>query len=329
VKESRNSKEAPRVQVRQSAEGRVRVQDSIDFGGLPTIIDGLVRWWPAIERWTAENLIARCGSESVEVFLTSPADGTVLQQVNGKVTLSFREFIEHTFGLWQGGAARSYYLRVGPGTTVFDELCADFTIPDTGHPFNPKWTGLWLGQAGNATPFHHDWWHGLLAQIRGRKRYTLVHPFDVPRLQRDWSDAAKFDLSAAEILPAGAPILDELDLCFEGTLLPGEMLYVPPYWFHQVVTLDDGNISMPIRFDTPQMPDVALFQLSQDSCLREVTNQPVKDVSDIVRTLSRNRAKFFDKEESFVRALCAIRDLDAEEVVRELASTVEITGGTP
>ncbi|MGH3773531.1 MAG: cupin-like domain-containing protein [Pseudonocardiaceae bacterium] len=281
------------------------------YGGLPLVIEGVASTWLAIERWTAQNLIDRCGDEEVTAFATDESiQGTVLQQVNRSVTTSFSEIIRHIFGIERHDPQLSYYLRVEPGASVYEELSADFEIPETGREFNPQWTGIWMGQTGNATPFHNDQWHGLLFQVSGHKRYTMVHPFDAPTLQKDWQAAARYDLARAEVLAEDAPVLRDLEQCYQGVLAPGEVLYVPPFWMHQVVTLDDGNISMPIRFNTTQSPDVSLFQFSQRSCLRDLTNQPVYDKDTIVRFLRENRANFAAREREFVEALLAVRDLD-------------------
>src|ERR1044071_202422 len=281
------------------------------FGGLPLVIEGVASSWPAIRRWSAGHLVERCGSELVKTFVTDRSlQGTVLQQINKSVVIPFADVIRHIFGIHREDPSRSYYLRVEPGSPVYEELSADFTIPDTGRPFNPKWSGIWMGQEGNATPFHNDQWHGLLFQISGHKLYTLVHPFDAKTLPREWPAAPKYDLERAEIVPEDAPELANLEMCYQGVLSPGEVLYVPPYWMHQVVTLDDGNVAMPIRFDTTQSPDVSLFQLSQRSCLRDLTNQPVYDQRTIIEFLRTNRRHFAAYEREFVEALITVRKLD-------------------
>ncbi|MDQ2586679.1 cupin-like domain-containing protein [Saccharothrix yanglingensis] len=282
------------------------------YGGLPVVIEDVADKWAAVGKWTAEHLVERCGDEQVTAFVTDESlQGTVLQQVNEKVTTSFATVVKHIFGVEREDPDRSYYLRAEPGSAVYENLSADFEIPDTGREFNPAWTGIWMGQAGNATPFHNDQWHGLLFQISGHKRYLMVHPFDAARLQRDWPAEARYDLSHADIVPEDAPVLGELEQVYQGVLAPGEVLYVPPFWMHQVVTLDDGNISMPVRFNTTQSPDVSLFQLSQGSSLRDLTNQPVHDVDTIVDFLRRNRVNFEEREREFVEALVRVRKLEA------------------
>ncbi|GAA2683001.1 MULTISPECIES: cupin-like domain-containing protein [Actinosynnema] len=302
---------APRITGLPTRASEAGPGDLAGYGGLPLVIEGVADKWEAVGKWTAEHLVQRCGDEEVSAFVTDKSlQGTVLQQINQKVTTSFGSVVKHIFGVEREDPDRSYYLRVEPGSSVYEDLSADFEIPDTGFEYNPAWTGIWMGQTGNATPFHNDQWHGLLFQVSGHKRYLMVHPFDAPTLQRDWPAEARYDLSRADIVPEDAPVLGELEQVYQGVLGPGEVLYVPPFWMHQVVTLDDGNISMPIRFNTSQSPDVSLFQLSQRSELRNLTNQPVRDVEEIVGFLRRNRANFEGLEKEFVEALVRVRGLD-------------------
>lgn len=300
-----------------------RSDDWASYGGLPLVIEGVGDQWEAMGKWTADYLIERCGDEQVTAFMTnSSLQGTVLQQVNEKIAIRFGEIVRHIFGIKRHDPSLSYYLRIEPGSRVYENLSSDFKIPCTGHEFNPQWTGIWMGQAGNATPFHNDQWHGLLFQISGQKRYTMVHPFDAVHLQRNWPAEARYDLAHADIVPQDAPVLNELEQVYQGVLTPGEVLYVPPFWMHQVVTLDDGNISMPIRFNTSQSPDVSLFQFSQHSSMRDLTNQPVFDVDTIVKFLRHNRAHFAKLESEFVEALVRVRKLDV--TAPELLDAVSI-----
>ena len=317
-------REVPRVRALPSNEPRP--EDAwAAYGGLPFIVEDLVSSWPASRKWDADYLIARAGEDPVRPFATSRAlQGTVLQQINRSVEMSFRDLVDHIFARRRIDPGVSYYLRVEPGSSTYSTLSEDIAIPDTGRAFNPKWSGIWMGQKDNATPFHNDQWHGLLFQVLGSKRYTMVHPFDAPTLQATWPAAARYDLAHADLVEDRAPILATLEVCYQGTLRPGEVMYVPPYWMHQFVTLDDGNISLPLRFDTTQSPDVSLFQLSQRSCLRDLTNQPVRDREQILRFLRTNRANFDALEREFVEALIEVRGL--EEDVDSLLAAMAAKG---
>ena len=290
---------------------------AIPFGCMPLIIDGLVSTWEASTKWTLDYLRRNFGAAEVTCFVASRADGSFLQQVNRSATLSFADVLTHVYAETDDPLL---YLRIGSDHALFDALSQDFQIPPLLEHYNASATGIWIGEKHNVTPFHHDWWHSFLAQVSGRKRYTVVHPFEGVLLQKDWDKAATYDLASAPYLPPDDPKLDQFETCFEGILEPGQVLYIPPYWFHQIETLDNGTISMPIRFDTPQTPNVPIYQFSQGSVLRRITNEQVRDTDQLVDVLATNRQHFLAREHAFVEALVKMRSQDksVQEILDQL-----------
>ena len=88
------------------------------------------------------------------------------------------------------------------------------------------------------TPLHHDPHHNLLAQAVGLKYVRLYPPAATPRLypyqQGLTTNASQVDLDAPDLVRhpdfAGLPHQECL-------LRPGEMLYIPPGWWHYVRSL--------------------------------------------------------------------------------------------
>lgn len=299
---------APRVSSNNIHKGIAKLgENAVPFGCLPMIIEDVVSRWPAKKNWTPQTLKANFGNEEITCFVANKRSGTFLQQVNEARRMPFGAFLDHVFSASET-EEELYYLRIDTGHPLFRELAKDFEIPRFVEGYNPAATGIWIGQKGNITPFHHDWWHSFLAQVSGRKRYTLIHPLEAKILQKDWQDAAKFDLIPAPIYGNGSTLPKKLPASFEGILEPGQILYIPPYWYHQIDTLENGNISMPLRFDTVQSPDVALFQFSQDSSLRTLTNKKATNDATLISHLQMNRQKFLQKEAAFIQAYLETRD---------------------
>ena len=114
-------------------------------------------------------------------------------------------------------------------------------------------SGLWIGSRGVVTPLHHDAWTGLLFQFHGTKRIRMFSPVDRTNLYFSsprepdavWSRlpgrTADTDLSEFPRFAHATP--------YEGQLEAGEVLFIPPYWSHEIEALE-ANISMPFRFTT-------------------------------------------------------------------------------
>jgi hypothetical protein len=286
--------------------------DRPPIGETPLLITGVATRWACCDRWDLPSLTRRLGDLDVAPFVTDAASRhTVLKQVNATKPMKFGQALAHLFGV-DRVVDGSLYLRVGAGSAGFDDLARDFEVPDVGAPYEPSATGVWFGQAGNVTPAHHDWWHSFLIQVRGAKRYTLVHPLDAVNVQATWRDGERYDLAPAP--PCGLAANPEWagEVRYEGVLSAGEILYIPPFWVHEVETLTDGNISIPMRFATTQSVATDLHQLSQNGVLRDVTNAPIGDTEAIIELLRRNRGEFLAREEAFVRALVEARDIDAD-----------------
>jgi hypothetical protein len=282
------------------------------LGETPLLITGVASQWACCKEWDLSSLTQRLGDLDVAPFETAPVGrSTVLKQVNRRRPMKFGQALRHLFGL-EKVVDGSLYLRIGDASDGFAELVGDFEVPDVGVEYEPRATGVWFSQSGNVTPAHHDWWHSFLVQVRGLKRYTLVHPLDVISTQSGWQDSERYDLSPAPELSVAAKPDWAGEVRYEGILSEGDVLYIPPFWLHEVETLTDGNISIPMRFRTTQSVASDLHQLSQNGLLRDITNTPTTDVETITDLLRRNRSEFLAREESFLDALCAARDLDID-----------------
>ncbi|MEW5311932.1 MAG: hypothetical protein WDW38_003606 [Sanguina aurantia] len=97
-------------------------------------------------------------------------------------------------------------------------------------------TNAWLGPPGTVTPLHHDPHHNLLAQVVGHKYIRLYAPSCSAQLHPYGSglttNSSQIDLDApvsGQLYPGFA------DLCHLDVMLsPGQMLYIPPGWWHYV-----------------------------------------------------------------------------------------------
>lgn len=80
----------------------------------------------------------------------------------------------------------------------------------------------------------------VLCQIRGTKRLLLFPPSDVPHLSfAPGASSSSIDAFASPI-PGAHP--------HEVTMVPGDVLYLPPLWLHTAQPLDGVSVSVNVFF---------------------------------------------------------------------------------
>jgi hypothetical protein len=94
---------------------------------------------------------------------------------------------------------------------------------------------FWLGPAGTVTPLHCDYDDNIFAQVWGTKRIFLVPPHHDAFLYTSQANAILF---GSPFNPE-APDFDKFPLARQAMAIecmvhPGDMLYVPAGWYHQV-----------------------------------------------------------------------------------------------
>ena len=209
--------------------------------GRPVILTGEMDDWPALARWTPAYLKAKLGAAPIEYQGGRTADPRFeLDKDAHRRSAPFDGFID---AITRAGAGNDAYLTAynsAANRAALAPLAADvgwlekFLTPD------PAARGgmAWIGPAGTFTPLHHDLTHNFIAQVVGRKRlkiipaaevgkvYNATHVFsDVPDIEDPVLDFARFPRLATTRV-------------YEVELQPGEIIFMPLAWWHQVKALD-------------------------------------------------------------------------------------------
>lgn len=97
---------------------------------------------------------------------------------------------------------------------------------------------FWVGPAGTVTPLHCDYDDNIFAQVWGRKRIFLSPPHHDAFLYPNEANAILF----GSPFDPEAPDFERFPLARQATMIecivePGDMLYVPAGWYHQVRAL--------------------------------------------------------------------------------------------
>lgn len=164
-------------------------------------------------------------------------------------TLTIREYCKHKHQYYGGNnrisAAQIHRLGVQPTASFL-------------HHFpNGK---LWIGTKGSRTPLHKDEPYNLSLQLFGHKQWTFFHRKDVRNLCYDklntkleWSRYTLGDIATCPRAKQAKKYVI--------TVSPGEMLYLPTQWSHDVSNLND---SVMVNFWFPRVSN--LLEHTSQSC---------------------------------------------------------------
>jgi Cupin-like domain len=207
-------------------------------GSTPAIFTDIVPRWR--EQWTPQGLAQRFGDVRIEAC--EGREGDPRPDANWRahrVELSLREYVDRMLAVGEGN---DLYLIANNRNTARGELRAlwdDVVLP-------PGWfdearlpygSALWLGPAGTITPLHHDTSNILFCQVHGRKRIVLAPPWASALL--DTAEGVYNRRGPQALTSEGIPaIVLELE--------PGEALFIPVGWWHDVRALD-ASVSLAIN----------------------------------------------------------------------------------
>jgi hypothetical protein len=124
---------------------------------------------------------------------------------------------------------------------AFESLLADVVPPEKYVDPSRYRTHMsfWFGPAGTRTPLHHDGNNILFCQVTGRKEFYLVSPWEPELLARAEGYYSPLQVPLG-MDGEGLRVPDEAFpwRAFRIILEPGEALFLPVGWWHQVRALD-------------------------------------------------------------------------------------------
>lgn len=234
----------------------------------PLVLRGLCRDWPLVQAARrshgefAQALAAFDNGSPVDVLHMPPdAEGVVgyNPEIDG---FNYRHFKVGVTEALQRLAAYSWVEGAVPGLALQSALLADCMpgllerhriacLPPSTKP------RLWIGNKVT-TPAHFDASHNLAVVVCGRRRFTL---FPVEQVANLYIGPLDFAPTGAAITMArpDAPdfkrfprLREALDHARVAELEPGDALYLPPLWWHQVESLEALNALVNYWWVPPQ-----------------------------------------------------------------------------
>ncbi|MBW8779064.1 MAG: cupin-like domain-containing protein [Burkholderiales bacterium] len=224
-------------------------------GCRPVVLTDMARDWPAMQRWSFAEFKRRYGSMTVQVQAGRESDADFeVNKVKHRRDTNFAAFLDRvsTSGVTNDEylTANNELLRRPEFMGLLDEVGP---LPDIcDQSMLKRAASLWIGPAGTRTPLHHDTLMLLHTQIVGRKRWRFVSPLSGPHLYNEIDVYSPVDFENLDLqrFPDAAKV-KVLDVVVE----PGETMFLPLAWWHQVTSLDKcislsfTNMDFPNTFD--------------------------------------------------------------------------------
>jgi len=221
------------------------------MGKVPVVIRQALEDWPALNRWpNTQYLLSVAGLRTIPVEIGKHYLASEWRQ---KLML-FSEFLQLMFcdkndknvesnnsneeQVWTHYLAQHDLLRQIPA------LAKDISTPEYCVALSSRIQSIncWFGPAGTITPLHTDRYHNFLCQVVGRKYVRLyfhdqklsLYPFKGDVITEN---ASMVDLDNPD--PVSFPLFASAPF-FEHVLEPGDVLYIPPLWWHYVKSLSSS-----------------------------------------------------------------------------------------
>ena len=243
--------------------------------GRPVVARGAARHWPMLaggRDTVVEALLAFDAGRSAEMFVGPPAIGAryhydeALAGFNfTRTTLPFREALARVLDTAGQPDSPSLYMGSLTSENCFPGIETVVRLPFVPATARPR---IWIGHASTVA-CHYDTMDNVACVAAGRRRFTLFPPEAIADLYVgpiDHTMAGQPVGLAVGSAPGDArfPRFDRIrDRALVVELEPGDALYVPKLWWHQVEAIGEVNVLVNFWWDGfadgPDQPYTAMM----------------------------------------------------------------------
>lgn len=199
----------------------------------PVIVSGAASNWPALQKWTPQYLKDQIGDRSIRVTVSQR---TGLYELEAPmVDMSFNEAVDRMLT----ETDTRYYIKRQSFRRAVKELRDDIMIPEILGGREIRELRFWFGPGDNQTPLHYDKNSNMIAQVVGQKEIVL---FDSRYLYSLYPKSAlrqSLFHNVSRVTDIDNPDLTRFPKFssvprLRGVLEPGDLLFIPVYWWHVV-----------------------------------------------------------------------------------------------
>jgi hypothetical protein len=201
----------------------------------PAIVSCITNTWPAFARWTPDYFKTTYGDLRIAPTIHAPSSespyaGPLSERVwsNYVREMTLREFVDYLYTTDKPCYFHSQNMDRIPGTK--DDLKFDRLFPDD---IGDSESYFWLG-INTLTGLHFDLRDNILCQFYGEKDVYLISPVYSNRLYPLPASITKSPVLPMRPDQTAYPRLQDITIQ-EGTIRPGEFLFIPRRWWHCIV----------------------------------------------------------------------------------------------
>lgn len=218
------------------------------FANAPLIVRGYIHQWPRPPRFDFQDLRNRFADVEVDVVQgRDKLDRPDLQFGELQTKMKFGAYLDlvlTTEGDDSYLVARNRVIEQTEIGRLLDEIQPP---EDLFGILRSRGISLWLGPKGTHTKLHHDATNNFFCQVLGKKRISLISP------------AATFIADAATGYYAAHTTEDarriDSTLVYDIELEPGDGLFIPVGWWHEVWSLSPSLSLAVVGFKWPNSFD--------------------------------------------------------------------------
>lgn len=213
----------------------------------PVIIKGGAKDWAAVSKWNIDFFATNFPNEEQPKIATSGEEIKSAKESGEK--LEYYKLSE----LKDSEKKDKYYGNFSPLVHKYPELKKDLKL-DWLRKLQNKYSSLmmyqlFMGAKNHKTDLHSEISSNLFIMLSGQKKWAMCSPRYNEFLEVPISREPCFH-SPVNLIEKSHPALNEKIEYFEFILEEGDILFVPPYYWHQVVNVTD-SVGLAIKWHNP------------------------------------------------------------------------------